>query len=108
MAQRVHVILEDDMDGSSADETVAFGLDGTTYEIDLSAKNAEKLRESLAAYIGVARRASRGGGTRRSGRSRTGGTSASDVRDWARANGFSVSDRGRVSAEVRSAYDAAH
>jgi len=108
MAQRVHVILEDDVDGTSADETVTFGLDGTTYEIDLSTKNAEKLRGSLAAYIGVSRRANRGGGTRRSTRSRSGGTSASDVRDWARANGFAVSDRGRVSAEVRSAYDAAH
>ncbi|MGI8888685.1 MAG: histone-like nucleoid-structuring protein Lsr2 [Nocardioidaceae bacterium] len=112
MAQRVHVILEDDLDGSSADETVTFGLDGTTYEIDLSTKNAEKLRESLAAYVGVARRANGGGGTRRSTRrstrSRSGGTSASDVREWARANGFAVSDRGRVSAEVRSAYDAAH
>ncbi len=108
MAQRVHVILEDDLDGSSADETVTFGLDGTTYEIDLSTKNAEKLRESLAAYVGVARRANRGRSTRRSTRSRSGGTSASDVREWARANGFAVSDRGRVSAEVRSAYDAAH
>ncbi len=108
MAQRVHVMLEDDVDGSSADETVTFGLDGSTYEIDLSAKNSEKLRESLAPYIGVARRANRGGGTRKSSRGRSGGASASDVRDWARANGFTVSDRGRVSAEVRSAYDAAH
>ncbi|MBA2698542.1 MAG: Lsr2 family protein [Nocardioidaceae bacterium] len=108
MAQRVHVILEDDVDGSSADETVTFGLDGVTYEIDLSAKNAEKFRESMAKYIGVSRRGGRGAGARRSRRSKSGGPSPSDVRDWARANGFVVSDRGRVSAEVRSAYDAAH
>ena len=52
MAQRVHIVLEDDVDGSKADETVTFGLDGASYEIDLSAKNAEKLRDVLAVYVG--------------------------------------------------------
>ncbi len=110
VAQRVHVVLEDDLDGSSADETVTFGLDGATYEIDLSAKNAAKLRDAFAPYVGVARRAQTRQ-TRRQGRSSrqgAGGTKASDIREWARANGYQVSERGRVSAEVRSAYESAH
>ncbi len=106
MAQRVHVVLEDDLDGSSADETVMFGLDGANYEVDLSAKNAAKLRESLAQYVAVGRRAQTRG--RRAGRGRAAGTNASEVREWARANGFEVSDRGRVPAEVKTAYEAAH
>lgn len=106
MAQRVHVVLEDDLDGSTAEETVTFGLDGGTYEIDLSSKNAAKLRDLLAPYVGVARRSSSRQARRASKRS--GGPSASDVREWARANGFQVSERGRVSGEVRTAYDAAH
>ncbi len=107
MAQRVHVVLEDDLDGSSADETVMFGLDGANYEVDLSAKNAAKLRESLSQYVAVGRRAQTRG--RRAGsRGRSGATNASEVRVWARANGFEVSDRGRVPAEVKTAYEAAH
>src|SRR3954466_14011530 len=72
MAQRVQVVLEDDLDGGKADETVLFGLDGTTYEIDLSKKNAAKLRDALGGYVGSARRVSgrRGGGVRRGGRGR--------------------------------------
>lgn len=107
MAQRVHIVLEDDLDGSSADETVMFGLDGANYEIDLSAKNAAKLRDALAKYVGAARR-TQARGRRSTGRSRASGSKASVVREWARANGYEVSDRGRVPADVRSAYDAAH
>lgn len=103
MAQKVNIVLVDDIDGAEAAETVNFGLDGRDYEIDLSAANAEKLREALALYVGHARRA---GGRR--GRNRTGGPSPSDIRAWARENGFSVPDRGRVSSEVREAYLAAH
>ncbi len=106
MAQRVHVVLEDDLDGSTAEETVTFGLDGGTYEIDLSSKNAAKLRDALATYVAVARRSSSRSARRSSKRS--GGPSASEIRDWARANGYQVSERGRVSSEVRSAYEAAH
>jgi hypothetical protein len=110
VAQRVHVVLEDDLDGSTADETVTFGLDGATYEIDLSTKNAAKLRDSLATYVGVARRAQTRQARRqgRSGRQGAGGTKASEIREWARANGYQVSERGRVSAEVRAGYEAAH
>jgi hypothetical protein len=106
MAQRVHIVLEDDLDGSSADETVTFGLDGVSYEIDLSKKNAAKLRDALANYVGHARRASSRGGRR--GRRSSSGPSPSQVREWARAHGYEVSDRGRVPADVRTAYDAAN
>jgi hypothetical protein len=108
MAQRVNIVLEDDLDGSEADETVTFALDGVTYEIDLNAANAAGLRDSLAPYVGHARRA---GGRRPAGRpSSRGGAKRdlTDVRDWARKNGHKVSDRGRISAEIQAAYDKAH
>src|SRR3954452_13963050 len=112
MAQRVNVVLVDDIDGSDASETVTFGLDGVQYEIDLSDGHADELRAALALYIGHGRRA---GGRKRSasnGRaaaaSRSGGPSAAEIRAWARENGWDVPERGRVSAEVREAYAAAN
>jgi hypothetical protein len=106
MAQRVQVLLVDDLDGSEADETVTFGLDGVTYEIDLNGANADKLRNDLAEWVGHARRA---GGRRASGRQSSGTKrDLADVREWARKNGHKVSDRGRISAEVQAAYDKAH
>jgi|SRR5688500_14851407 Lsr2 len=114
MAQRVNVVLVDDLDGSEAAETVNFGLDGASYEIDLSADNATKLREALAVYVGHGRRT---GGRRKGGAqgAATGsraaaagsGPSASEIRAWARENGFDVPERGRVSSEVREAFLAA-
>lgn len=108
MAQKVNIVLVDDIDGSDAEETVTFGLDGASYEIDLSDANASALREALAPYVGHARRL--GGGRRAAGgrRSASNGPTAREVREWARENGWELSDRGRVSAEVRQAYDAAH
>jgi len=113
MAQKVQVILVDDVDGGEADETVSFALDGISYEIDVSATNAEAIRETLAPWVGHARRVGgRAGGRGRSAtqKSRPAAerTDLSDVRAWARENGFQVSDRGRVSSEVRAAYEAAH
>ena len=110
MAQRVNIVLEDDLDGSPADETVTFALDGATYEIDLSAQNATALREALAPYVGHARRAAgRRTATKATpGRSGGGKKDTADVREWARANGHKVSERGRISAEVQAAYDKAH
>lgn len=103
MAQRVQVILEDDIDGGDATETVTFGLDGVTYEIDLNDKNAAALRDALAGYVGAGRRVA---GRRRSGSSssRSNSGELSKIREWARANGFEVSDRGRISQKVRDAY----
>jgi hypothetical protein len=110
MAQKVHIVLEDDLDGSPATETVSFGLDGKTYEIDLNDKNAGKLRDALAQYVGAGRSV---GGARRGGRKSASsatnqGPSAREVRDWARSNGFDVPDRGRIPADVRTAFDAAN
>jgi hypothetical protein len=111
MAQKVNIVLVDDLDGSDATQTVSFGLDGASYEIDLNDKNAANLREALAGYVGVGRKVS-GGGARRGRRSPASttalGPSSKQIRDWARSNGYDVSDRGRVSAEVRQAFDAAH
>ncbi len=114
MAQRVNVILVDDIDDSDAAETVTFALDGVDYEIDLSEQHAEELRAALSLYVGHARRT--GGGRRRTGKraaatsaaSNGAGPSAADIRAWARENGHDVPERGRVSAEVREAYAAAH
>lgn len=109
MAQRVQIILEDDYDGGVADETVSFALDGTEYEIDLSAKNAAGLREAISPWLGHARKT---GGRRKRGTATTNGkaasSSTSDIRAWAQAQGHEVSSRGRVSAEVREAYEKAH
>lgn len=107
MAQRVNIVLVDDLDGSDADETVSFGLDGAAYEIDLSSANAAGLRDALAPYVDHARKVS--GSPRRSGSSRrTSGSPADlkEIREWARANGFpDLADRGRIPALVREAYD---
>ncbi|ACQ78983.1 conserved hypothetical protein [Beutenbergia cavernae DSM 12333] len=111
MAQKVSVLLVDDVDGSEASETVTFALDGVSYEIDLNDKNASKLRDAFAEWVGHARRSGgRRTTTRGAGRprSRAGGSDAAVIREWAVANGYQVSDRGRISAEVREAYDKAH
>jgi hypothetical protein len=113
MAQRVNVVLVDDIDDSEAVETVSFALDGVDYEIDLSEQHAGELRNALSLYIGHGRRT---GGRRRSGRRSSApassgggeGASAADIRAWAKANGWEVPERGRVSAEVREAYAAAN
>ena len=107
MAQKVNIILVDDLDGTDADETLTFGLDGTTYEIDLNDANAKALREALAGYVGHARKVS--AGRRGSGRRTTAGSSNTKaVREWARANGHNVSERGRIPGDIQQAYDAAH
>lgn len=106
MAQRVQVVLVDDIDGGSADETVSFALDGVAYEIDLNTKNAARLRDDMATWVAGARKVSgRGRGGARRG-SRAGGGKSAEIREWARSAGYTVSDRGRIPAEVKAAYDA--
>ena len=113
MAQRTQVILDDDLDGGQADQTVQFGIHGTTYEIDLSDANVQTLDEALRPFISAGRKVSggrSGSGSRRS----SGATTKTDpeqlkaIRTWAKDNGHKVSDRGRISAEVVAAYEAAH
>jgi hypothetical protein len=118
MARKVQVILSDDLDdGIAADETVTFALDGTTYEIDLSEKNAAEMRDVFGKYLSAARKVSSRGGNRASGAGRsraTGGGGRMDreqagaIRDWARKNGHEVSDRGRIPAAVVEAFESAH
>src|ERR1700712_3461971 len=100
MAQKVHIVLEDDLDGSDATQTVAFALDGSSYEIDLNDKNAAALRDALAAYIGHGRKVSGARRGRRSSAPST-GVSAREIRDWARSNGHKVPERGRIPADIR-------
>ncbi|HEY2057693.1 MAG TPA: Lsr2 family protein [Amycolatopsis sp.] len=113
MAQKVLVSLVDDLDGSEAEETLEFGLDGVSYQIDLSSENAEELRDALAQYVEHARRA--GGRKRAALRPVAGGKAAARpatvdreqnqaIRSWARKNGYQVSDRGRIPSEVVEAY----
>ncbi|RMI12652.1 histone-like nucleoid-structuring protein Lsr2 [Cellulomonas triticagri] len=110
MAQKVQVLLVDDIDGGTADETVTFALDGVSYEIDLTTAHAAELRDALATWVGHARKV---GGRASSGRSSSGASrprrssDAGAVRAWAKENGFEVSERGRISAEIREAYEAA-
>jgi hypothetical protein len=112
MAQKVTVTLVDDLDGSQAEETVEFGLDGASYIIDLSGDNAGRLREALDEYVEHARRA--GGRKRAAGRPAAVGRAprpaSADreqnqaIREWARKQGMNVSDRGRIPADVLEAY----
>jgi hypothetical protein len=106
MAQKITVALEDDIDGGPADETVRFGLGGADYEIDLSKKNAAAFRRQLAPFIEHARRAGRGP-RRRPGRTASSRERSADIRAWAKDQGITVSDRGRIPASVAEQYDAA-
>ena len=105
MARRTVVTLVDDLDGGDADETLSFGVDGRSYEVDLSEPNASALREALAPYVAAARRAGstpRHRAVRRS--TAASGADNATIRAWATDNGYQVGVRGRISAEIRAAY----
>jgi len=106
MAQKVTVVLEDDLTGGPAEQTVRFAFDGTGYEIDLSAKNATAFRKQLAPYIEHARRSGRAQ-SRRPGRTAAGRQRGGDIRAWAKEHGLAVSERGRIPASVAEQYHAA-
>jgi hypothetical protein len=116
MAQKVQVLLVCDLHDGDVEgtETIAFGLDGSSYEIDVCESHAAKLRDAYAPFVGAGRRAGRplGGSPRRSGRGAARSTGdrnrVADIRDWARKNGHQVSERGRISSTVLQAYEAAH
>ena len=105
MARQIRVFLVDDIDGTNDARTVEFSLGRDAYTIDLSEKNASKLEAALAPYIEKATKAGRKSARKAAARSTGKDTNA--VREWARANGFEVSDRGRVPAQILAAYEAA-
>ncbi len=111
MAKQTTVTLVDDLDGTAADESVEFSLDGRAYEIDLSTANVGKLRDTLAPYVSSARRL---GSRRSSGTGPAPGRSAADreqnhaIREWAVAQGMKISERGRIPSNVLEAYHQAH
>jgi hypothetical protein len=109
MAQRIQAYFIDDLDGSEADGTVRFGLDGAEYEIDLSTVHAKELRDTLAPYTQAARRGP-SAGARRGRRERNAPAdrpNSTEVRSWAREQGIEVKDRGRIPAEVVAQFRAA-
>jgi hypothetical protein len=109
VAQKIQILFIDDLDGSAAEGTVRFGLDGAEYEIDLNAEHAKELRDALARYVDAARRVS--GGARKSARGSSrapaNGPNTTEVREWARAQGIEVKDRGRVPADLVVKFKAA-
>lgn len=106
VAQKVQVLLVDDLDGGEADETVTFAVDGVSYEIDLTTENADKLRKLLSPYVDSGRKTGGRSGRGRARGARGASVSASSqdtakIRAWAKENGFEVNDRGRVPAQIR-------
>ena len=114
MTQKTVILLTDDLDGSDADETVTFGLDGQSYEIDLSEENAADLRERVDEWSQHARKAGGRAGARGVPRPRSSTPPPSalkedvaEIREWARSAGHQVSPRGRIAQKIREAYHAA-
>jgi hypothetical protein len=108
MATRIETYLIDDLDGSDAAETIAFSLDGVTYEMELSADNAQNLRETLAGFTKAARKTVNRRQATRTTREQGSGPRTSDVRAWARNNGLKVNSRGRLDAAITAAYEKAN
>jgi Lsr2 len=107
IARRIITVLTDDLDGGDAEQTVEFGLDGVSYTIDLSEKNASKLRKALEPYLSVAAKAGRALGRRdAAGPSRVSARETNQaIRKWAVKNGWAVSERGRIPSSVVEAYN---
>jgi Lsr2 len=115
MAKKTIVELTDDLDGSPADETLRFALDGSEFEIDLSKAHAKELRNALQPFAKAARSLNgKRGGRRRGGSGSSGSRASRDreqlqgIRDWAKREGYKVAQRGRISAEIERAYNEAH
>lgn len=106
MAQKVQVLLVDDLDHGEANETVAFSLDGVAYEIDLSSGNAQRLRDSLEPFVKGARKSNTA--RRRRSRAASSRERSADIRAWAKAHSIKVNERGRIPQSVVEQYEAAH
>ncbi|MFW2512290.1 histone-like nucleoid-structuring protein Lsr2 [Demequina sp. SO4-13] len=104
MAQKVQVVLVDDVDGGEASETVSFSIENVSYEIDLSEEHAAQMRKDFEKWTTRARRVT----SKRGGSSRARRSDSSKVRAWAKAQGYEVSERGRISSEIREAYSKAN
>jgi hypothetical protein len=119
MAQKVITVVTDDLDGTEIangqGDTVTFGLDGVTYELDLTNANAQALRDAIAPYIKVGRKSgsstsaskSTGGGRRKNSGSSASRSDTQTIREWAKANNLEVSERGRISGALRAQFSAA-
>jgi nucleoid-associated protein Lsr2 len=106
VAQRTQILYVDDIDGSAAEGTVRFGIDGADYEIDLNKKHADQFAKAIRPYIDAARKVP---SSRRPARGpRPARHNQSDVRAWARAQGLKISDRGRIPADMLAKYESAH
>ena len=112
MAQKVQILLVCDLHDGDVEgtETVSFALDGSSYEIDVCGSHGAELRDSFASYVGAARRAGRTTATTKRAKSgaKAGGDRTIAIREWAKASGQKVSERGRLSTALVAAYDAAH
>lgn len=108
MAQKVQIIMTDDLDGSEGTETVSFAIDGKAYEIDLSEKNADKLRTALHPFMDKGRRLKAIRGGKASARNTGSRERSAEIREWAKSAGIKVNDRGRIPANVIEQYEAAH
>ncbi len=107
MAQKIETVFIDDLDGSTADTTIRFGLDGTEYEIDLNTAHAEQLRKATEQYIEAGRKVSSGVQKTTRSSARRSGPSSSEVREWAKDQGLEVKERGRIPAELVVKFQAA-
>jgi len=111
MARQTTITLVDDLDGSEAEEQVEFSVDGRTYEIDLSAANAGRLRGALAPFVTAARRSGAKRAATAGGQPSRGGSDRAQnqaIREWAIAQGMKVSERGRIPTNVLTAYHSTH
>jgi hypothetical protein len=107
MAQKVNVLLVDDIDGSDAEETIPFGFDGTHYEIDLNSEHAQELRGQLARYVKAARKVTGPAGRpARVRRTTANDAKSKEIRNWARERDLDVNDRGRIPADIVAQYEA--
>ena len=108
LARKVHVQLIDDISGEEAQESVRFALDGVQYEIDLAEENAVGLRKALAPYIARGRRIRDSSAGQRSAATTSSREQTQRIREWATANGYNPSTRGRISQDIMKAYEEAH
>lgn len=106
MAKETIIRITDDIDGSEAVESIRFAFRGTDYDIDLNAKNVAAIEKSFEKWIQHGQKSDPGIRTRQRRSSVKNKDQTAAVREWAKANGYQVSDRGRIAAEVRAAYDA--